>query len=44
MAIEATVQIGVGATAEAVLALVGDRRELGFHSGLISDRVADGSD
>ncbi len=36
-----TIQIGVGAIPEAVLALVGDRRDLGFHSGLISDRVAD---
>ncbi len=36
-----TIQIGVGAIPEAVLALLGDRRDLGFHSGLISDRVAD---
>jgi acyl-CoA hydrolase len=36
-----TIQIGVGAIPDAVLALVGDRRDLGFHSGLISDRVAD---
>ncbi len=36
-----TIQIGVGAIPDAVLASVGDRRDLGFHSGLISDRVAD---
>jgi acyl-CoA hydrolase len=36
-----TVQIGVGAIPDAVLAIVGDRRDLGFHSGLINDRVAD---
>jgi acyl-CoA hydrolase len=36
-----TIQIGVGAIPDAVLANVGDRRDLGFHSGLISDRVAD---
>jgi acyl-CoA hydrolase len=36
-----TIQIGVGAIPDAVLASVGDRRDLGMHSGLISDRVAD---
>lgn len=36
-----TVQIGIGAIPDAVLAGIGDRRDLGFHSGLISDRVAD---
>ena len=36
-----TIQIGVGAIPDAVLAIVGDRRDLGIHSGLISDRVAD---
>jgi acyl-CoA hydrolase len=36
-----TIQIGIGAIPDAVLANVGDRRDLGFHSGLISDRVAD---
>jgi acyl-CoA hydrolase len=36
-----TIQIGVGAIPDAVLASLGDRRDLGFHSGLISDRVAD---
>ena len=35
-----TIQIGVGAIPDAVLANVDDRRDLGFHSGLISDRVA----
>ncbi|MGA2411933.1 MAG: acetyl-CoA hydrolase/transferase C-terminal domain-containing protein, partial [Candidatus Binataceae bacterium] len=35
-----TIQIGVGAIPDAVLASVDDRRDLGFHSGLISDRVA----
>src|SRR5262249_38229084 len=36
-----TIQIGVGAIPDAVLASVGNRRDLGMHSGLISDRVAD---
>ncbi len=36
-----TIQIGVGAIPDAVLASVGDRHDLGIHSGLISDRVAD---
>ncbi len=36
-----TIQIGVGAIPDAVLASLGDRRDLGFHSGLISDRTAD---
>jgi acetyl-CoA hydrolase len=36
-----TIQIGVGGIPEAVLAQMSDRRDLGFHSGLISDRVAD---
>jgi acetyl-CoA hydrolase len=36
-----TIQIGVGAIPEAVLASLGDRRDLGVHSGLISDRIAD---
>ena len=36
-----TIQIGVGAIPDAVLASVGDRRDLGVHSGLISDRIAD---
>ncbi|MBV8775072.1 MAG: acetyl-CoA hydrolase/transferase family protein [Deltaproteobacteria bacterium] len=36
-----TIQIGIGAIPDAVLAGVGDRRDLGIHSGLITDRVAD---
>jgi acyl-CoA hydrolase len=36
-----TIQIGIGAIPDAVLAGLGDRRELGIHSGLITDRVAD---
>jgi len=36
-----TIQIGIGAIPGAVLAGLGDRRDLGVHSGLITDRVAD---
>ena len=36
-----TIEIGIGAIPDAVLADVGDRRELGIHSGLIGDRVAE---
>jgi len=36
-----TIQIGIGAIPDAVLAGVDDRRDLGIHSGLISDRVAE---
>jgi acetyl-CoA hydrolase len=36
-----TLQMGVGTLPGAVLALLGDRRDLGVHSGLISDGVAD---
>jgi acyl-CoA hydrolase len=36
-----TVQIGVGGIPDAVMSLISDRRDLGFHSGLINDRVAD---
>jgi len=36
-----TVEIGIGAIPDAVLADVGDRRDLGIHSGLIGDRVAE---
>jgi acetyl-CoA hydrolase len=36
-----TIQIGVGGIPDAVMAVIGDRRDLGFHSGLINDRVAD---
>ena len=37
----ATIQIGIGAIPDAVMASIGDRRGLGLHSGLISDRIAD---
>lgn len=36
-----TIQIGIGAIPDAVLAGLNDRRDLGFHSGLINDRVAE---
>jgi len=36
-----TVQIGIGAIPDAVMSSIGDRCDLGFHSGLISDRVVD---
>jgi acyl-CoA hydrolase len=36
-----TIEIGIGAIPDAVLAGVGDRRNLGIHSGLIGDRVAE---
>ncbi len=36
-----TIEIGIGAIPDAVLADVGDRRNLGIHSGLIGDRVAE---
>ncbi|HEX4210588.1 MAG TPA: acetyl-CoA hydrolase/transferase C-terminal domain-containing protein, partial [Candidatus Binataceae bacterium] len=36
-----TIQIGVGGIPDAVMASLGDRRDLGFHSGLINDRVAE---
>ncbi len=35
-----TIQIGIGAIPDAVLDILGDRRDLGVHSGLITDRVA----
>jgi acyl-CoA hydrolase len=37
----ATVQIGIGRTAEAVTAALGDHRELGIHTELLSDGLAD---
>ena len=37
----ATIQIGVGGTPDAVLAALGDKHDLGIHSGLISDAVVD---
>jgi acyl-CoA hydrolase len=36
-----TIQIGIGAIPDAVMAGVGDRKDLGIHSGLINDRVAE---
>jgi acyl-CoA hydrolase len=36
-----TIQIGIGTIPDAVLAGLGDRRDLGIHSGLITDRIAD---
>jgi acetyl-CoA hydrolase len=36
-----TIQIGIGAIPAAVMASLGDRRDLGVHSGLITDRIAD---
>lgn len=37
----ATLQLGVGAIPNAVLALLGDRRDLGIHSEVVSDGVLD---
>ncbi len=37
----ATVQFGVGGTPDAVLAALGDKHDLGVHSGLIGDAVLD---
>jgi acetyl-CoA hydrolase len=37
----ATIQFGVGGTPDAVLAALGDKHDLGVHSGLISDAVLD---
>jgi acyl-CoA hydrolase len=36
-----TIQIGIGAIPDAVLAGLGDRCDLGVHSGLVTDRIAD---
>jgi acyl-CoA hydrolase len=36
-----TIQIGIGAIPDAVLSSVGDRRDLGVHSGFITDRIVD---
>lgn len=36
-----TLQLGVGALPEAILAALGEHRHLGFHSGMISDGVLD---
>jgi acyl-CoA hydrolase len=37
----ATLQVGIGAVPEAVVAMLSDRRDLGVHSGMIGDSVAD---
>lgn len=37
----ATLQFGLGSLPEAILSQLGDRRDLGVHSGLVGDRVAD---
>ncbi|MBL8381556.1 MAG: acetyl-CoA hydrolase/transferase family protein [Burkholderiales bacterium] len=37
----ATLQMGIGAIPEAVMGLLGSRRDLGVHSGMIGDAVAD---
>ncbi len=36
-----TLQMGIGAAPEAIMRLIGDRRDLGIHSGMIGDGVAD---
>ncbi|HEY8357464.1 MAG TPA: acetyl-CoA hydrolase/transferase C-terminal domain-containing protein [Ramlibacter sp.] len=37
----ATLQVGIGAVPEAIVAMLADRRELGIHSGMIGDSVVD---
>jgi acyl-CoA hydrolase len=37
----ATIQIGIGAVPEAILRLLRDRRDLGVHSGMLSDGLVD---
>ena len=37
----ATLQVGLGALPDAVLAALAGKRDLGYHSGIIGDRVAD---
>ena len=37
----ATLQLGIGAVPEAIVAMLSDRRGLGVHSGMIGDSVAD---
>jgi acyl-CoA hydrolase len=37
----AVLQVGIGGTPDAILRLLGDRRDLGVHSGMIGDSVAD---
>ena len=36
-----TLQVGIGSVPEAIIAMLGDRRELGIHSGMIGDSVVD---
>jgi acyl-CoA hydrolase len=37
----ATLQVGIGAVPEAILSMLGNRRDLGIHSGMIGDSVID---
>jgi acyl-CoA hydrolase len=37
----AVIQVGVGAVPDAILRLLGDRRDLGFHSGMAGDGLVD---
>jgi acyl-CoA hydrolase len=37
----AVLQVGIGATPDAILRLLGERRDLGIHSGMIGDSVVD---
>lgn len=37
----ATIQVGIGAIPEAIVAMLHDRRDLGVHSGMIADSVVD---
>lgn len=37
----ATIEIGIGAMPDAILSALMDHRDLGFHSGMMSDRTAD---
>ncbi len=37
----AVIQVGVGAVPDAILRLLGDRRDLGVHSGMIGDGLVD---
>ncbi|MDR2155131.1 MAG: acetyl-CoA hydrolase [Burkholderiaceae bacterium] len=36
-----TLQVGIGSVPEAIMAMLGNRRELGIHSGMIGDSVVD---
>jgi len=36
-----TLQMGIGAVPEAIISMLGDRRELGIHSGMVGDSVVD---